>query len=251
MNRGYFAARALLHQAVSAEPRIHERPEESYDLFTSTLLISYFSGDTEQAFSECRTEASVSKSPQTEIAWHATLLCNNTPIRALLAVAGESWVMAEKLSLRADYTSAQDTVRRWTAHLAHEALPHARHLMRLHRAHPKSTFLFHEWSLHLASLVLWVHAYAFREQVSNLRLSIPPSNNAPTAVSVHEVDVALGRFAQVGTEGRILWQDVRCVLLWAKARIEKIGATRFCGLTSGAVDVLNTIVARGEDHGWF
>lgn len=251
MNRGYFAARVLLHQAVAAELRINEPPRESYDLFTSMLLIAYFSGDQEPAISEGGIEASVSKTPETEIAWHTIQLCNNTPIRALLAVAGESWVMAEKLSLRTDYTAAQDTVRRWTVVKAKKALPHARHLMRLHRAHPNSTSLFHEWSLHLASLVLWAHAYASRDQVGNLRLSIPPSNNAQTVVSVHEVDVALGRLAQVGTEGRILWQDVRCVLLWAKARIEKIGATRFCGLTSGAVDVLNTIMARGEDHGWF
>jgi hypothetical protein len=48
-----------------------------------------------------------------------------------------------------------------------------------------------------------------------------------------------------------MWDDAKCVVAWAKTRIEKTGSVRFCGVVSGAVDVLKALVARGDEDGWF
>jgi hypothetical protein len=48
-----------------------------------------------------------------------------------------------------------------------------------------------------------------------------------------------------------VWEDTRRVLSWAKTRMEKSGITRFRGLVSGALDVLQTLVARGGEDDWF
>jgi hypothetical protein len=48
-----------------------------------------------------------------------------------------------------------------------------------------------------------------------------------------------------------MWDDAKCVVAWAKTRIEKTGSVRFCGVVSGAVDVLKAIMVRGGEDGWF
>lgn len=251
-------ARQSLHAAVTETRSLAASAEtRSSDLFTSMLLTAYSSGDKEEATSLRNTEASLSKSAHAQTAWHTSQLCTSTPIRALLAVAGESWVMAEKLSSRGDYATAQDTIRQWVASpRSKQALLHSRAILRLHNVHARTAFIFHEWSLHLACLVLWACAYAARSSTKQLRLAIPSSMSsfaAATAPLDQELGVDVELLVQrcITGDGDIAWQDVTRVLAWAKSKIAKTGATRFCGLTSGAVDVLGALVARGEEDEWF
>ena len=178
-------------------------------------------------------------------------LCNSVPLRALLAVAGESWVMAEKLSLYADYKSAQETLQLWTNTTASTAFTQALEILRHHRAYPRTSCFYHEWSLHLASLVVWACTYVRRSPNQSLRLAIPLSTNADSVVQGHELDIALANIVQAGAHGRLKWDDTKCVLTWSKSRIEKTGSVRFCGVVSGAVDVLKALITRGDEDGWF
>jgi len=229
-----------------------------FDVFVASLTLAY-SSDTEMLVpTEPRSVPSnldlytpPSNSSHIDLARHTFALCNSVPIRALLAAAGESWVMAEKLSLYADYKACQQTLKLWTSTSTSDAFAHALKIIHLHRAHPKTTCLYHEWSLHLATLVLWACTYARRLSSKPLRLSIPLSTEVEAAVPAHELDKALTNLLQAGTDGQWMWDDAKCVVAWAKTRIEKTGSVRFCGVVSGAVDVLKAIMARGDEDGWF
>lgn len=231
---------------------------EHFDVFVASLALAY-SSDTKRAVpsepqnvpSSLNLYTPPSNSSHIDLARHTFTLCNSVPIRALLAVAGESWVMAEKLSLYADYKAYQQTLKLWTSTSAPEAFAHALKIIHLHRVHPKTTCLYHEWSLHLATLVVWACTYARRLPSKPLRLSIPLSTNAEAAVPGHELDKALASLVQTGSGGQLVWDDAKCVLTWARSRIEKTGSVRFCGVVSGAVDVLKALIARGDEDGWF
>ena len=192
-----------------------------------------------------------SNSSHIDLTRETLALCNSVPIRPLLAVAGESWVMVEKLNLYAEYKAYQETLKLWASTSAWDAFAHALKIIHLHRVLPKTTCLYHEWSLHLASLVVWACTYVRRLPNNPLRLSIPQSTEVEAAVPVHELDKAMTNLAQAGTEGELLWDDAKCVVAWAKTRIEKTGSVRFCGVVSGAVDVLKALMARGDEDGWF
>jgi hypothetical protein len=228
------------------------------DIFVASLALAYLSDirrggslGQQNLLPDLNLNTPISKSPYIELARQTFALCNNVPVRALLAVAGESWVMAEKLSLYADYKGAQETLRLWTNTSASTALAHALEILRLHRTFPKTSCFYHEWSLHLASLVLWACTYARRLPNQQLRLVIPLSNTLESEVQGHQLEEALASLVQAGMHGRPDWDDTKCVFAWAKSRIEKTGNVKFCGVLSGAVDVLKALMTRGEEDGWF
>ncbi|GAB7326599.1 hypothetical protein MBLNU13_g10574t1 [Cladosporium sp. NU13] len=229
-----------------------------FDIFVASLALAY-SSDTKRVDaaaphnipSDLDLYTPPSNSPHIDLARQTFALCNSVPIRALLAVAGESWVMAEKLNLYAEYKAYQDTFKLWTGTLARDAFVHALKIIQLHRVHPKTTCLYHEWSLHLASLVVWACTHARRLPNKPLRLSIPLSTDIEAAVPIHKLDKAMTNLMQAGADGQLMWDDAKLVVTWAKTRIEKTGSVRFCGVVSGAVDVLKALMARGDEDGWF
>ena len=228
------------------------------DIFVASLALAY-SSDTKRFDaagqqnipSDLGLYTTPSNSPHIDLARHTFALCNSVPIRALLAVAGESWVMAEKLILYAEYKACQETFKLWSNTSARDAFAHALKIIDLHRVHPGTTCLYHEWSLHLATLVVWECTHARRLPNNSLRLSIPLSTDDEAAVLVHELDKAMTNLVRAGTDGQLMWDDAKCVVAWAKTRIEKTGSVRFCGVVSGAVDVLKALMARGDEDGWF
>lgn len=254
----HYESRGILSQAVATSSHLGTSAIEPFDHFVASIAHIYTTCGRRNASPEPQNLVpdlglhAPSISPaHIELARRTLSLCNMTPVRALLATAGESWVMAEKLSLPAEYTAAQRTVRAWSSTSANNALANALEIIRLHRLHPRTMCFYHEWSLHLASLVVWACTYARRPPNRTLRLSIPPSTTPETVVQVGEFDRALANLADVGTEGSITWEDTKRVLSWAKTRMEKSGVARFCGVVSGAVDVLNVLGVRGEEDGWF
>lgn len=231
----------------------------SSDVFTSMLLLAY-NGDTttqgcsssEQTNSSNASQHSAEPSPLIDLTSATLNLCSKSPLRSLLAVAGESWVMGEKLNSRHEYQSHQRTLRQWAVSaISAQALKHALEILKLHRKHLISRLLFHEWSLHLAALVLWAKAYAARDSAGQLRLAIPSANSVEAIVERQELEDIVSRVVQKGAEGKHTWAEARGVLMWAKARMEKTGSVRFCGVVSGAVDVLGRLGGRGDEDGWF
>jgi hypothetical protein len=205
------------------------------------------------------------QSPRTKLAYHAFMLCKNTPVRDLLGVAGESWVMAEKLSSQAEYTAAQIETRHWakgvldsTAEFNSEggrvrvsnAVRHALTILELHLNHPKTGLLFQEWAVYLASVVLWARTYVTAGKLEQgRRLSV--ANLSERRLSLHELDQELPSVLTAATNGDINLEQAKTVLLWTKARIETVDIPHNCGLTNGALDVLDKLAARGSEHGWF
>ena len=122
------------------------------------------------------------KSPpsKTRFNYHVFQMTKHVPVRSLLIVAGESWFLDKKIEQGAEYIQARHIVREWIAR-ANSADPltemtsstkahwHALKLLRLMVGtsesiqHFQTTNMLHEdWSIYLATLVCWAHAYAWR-----------------------------------------------------------------------------------------
>ena len=80
-----------------------ELGRQSYDVFQSMLMMACLSEPAAEAKGYQYGDPSavlsaMEQSPRVKMAYNSFMLCKHTPIRDLLAVAGESWVMAEKMS---------------------------------------------------------------------------------------------------------------------------------------------------------
>lgn len=251
---------------------------QPYDVFQSMLMIACL-GDSahkddgfypsDPAKDLAPIIGAMQQSVQVKMAYNTFMLCKHTPVRDLLAVAGESWVMAEKLSSQADYVASQIEAREWASAASYvdafvgaadgedeqpavqKAMRHALRVIDLHIHHPRTGLLFQEWSVYLAAVVVWAHANAS----SKLNAVQKPRINAPDPaqpnLSEHEIEQTVN--AVVSNAGRVEPdpEEARRVLLWAMAAIEKVDLPHNCGLTNGALDVLGKLVARGTEDGWF
>lgn len=214
------------------------------------------------------------QSAQVKLAYNTFMLCKNTPVRDLLAVAGESWVMAEKLSNQADYVSSQIEARDWASAAGypadfnastlneadeqqppvHKAVRHALRILQLHMEYPKTGLPFQEWSIYLAAVAIWAFAHASSSAISAAatrrpRLSVPD----PIQPRLSSTELEQTVTAVVSRPGSLAVEpdEARRVLLWAKAEIEKVDLPHNCGLTNGALDVLGKLALRGSEGGWF
>lgn len=117
-----------------------------------------------------------------DFTYHSLMLAKCTPVRELLTVAGESWLLGRKLENEAEFKTAKVTLRTWVDEGAQsiESLWHATRLLRssilpedrgvgerdgLSRF--RSTHMLHEqWATYLAVLVCWAHGQAASGLVS-------------------------------------------------------------------------------------
>lgn len=252
-----------------------EAGQQSYDVFQSTLIMACL-GDgldcdspgyaTITGKGTSTILSAMELSPRSKMAYHTFMLCKHTPIRNLLAVAGESWVMAEKLSRPADYAAAQIASRQWAKGFADSrmdfttmdmegahvdgAITHALRILELHMKHPRTGLLFQEWAIYIASIVIWAKAYVTSNQtLLGARLAVP--NPVQPQISPYELDSAMSAVIAAGPNSNIDMNQARNVLLWTEARIKNVDIPHNCGLTNGALDVLGKLVMRGSEEGWF
>lgn len=248
--------------------------QQTNDVFQSMLMMASLGDntgmDSPQYASNSTTEftpllSTMEQSPRMKLAYHTFMLCKHTPIRELLAVAGESWVMAEKLTNSADYTASQIESSQWATGCADSAINftmeiertpvkkavrHAFKILELHLNHPKTGLLFQEWAVYLACVVVWARAY-----VTSSRAQLAPRLAIPTSVqprlSPHELDKSVSAVIAAGAHSEMNIDQAMKILRWAKARIENVDIPHNCGLTNGALDVLGKLVSRGCEEGWF
>jgi len=136
------------------------------------------------------------KSPpsKTRFNYHVFQMSKHVPVRSLLIVAGESWFLGRKIEREAEYNQARHIVREWIARATStdpsvevssniKAHWHAIKLLRMvvgaseSIQHFRTTNMLHEdWSIYLAALVCWAHAYGRRISPQ------APAAPAPTAV---------------------------------------------------------------------
>ncbi|KAI9684433.1 MAG: hypothetical protein M1829_002243 [Trizodia sp. TS-e1964] len=98
------------------------------------------------------------------ISYHASMWLTRTPIRSLLAVAGESWVPGEKLSAAADFDSTKSHLRKWTSTPdAATATWHAIQTLRIYfggSGSRSSASLSDQWSIYISALICWAYGIA-------------------------------------------------------------------------------------------
>ncbi|KAK1075688.1 hypothetical protein LTR74_000096 [Friedmanniomyces endolithicus] len=273
-----------VYGALSAVPNMTAPSDWRHDAFRSMLMLTNLT-DPDNDLEACgiylddTTDPSavlfaVEKTPRMRLAYHTFMLCRHTPIRDLLAVAGESWVLGEKLSSQAQHISAQLSARDWamgpaTTHSTLEfadnddddeqqpaesavqrAIHHALRILEIHHKHPKTGLLFQEWSLYLAAIVLWARAYITDHPSRNPQLSLEPMRPSP-----HDLELSLLALISAGSAPATAVVVTRAaaqnVVLWAKAQIEKVDVPHNCGLTNCALDVLGKLAGRGGEEGWF
>ena len=127
---------------------------------------------------------------------HARDMAKNTPIRLLLVVSGESWIMGKKLENEVEFQEAKRNLRIWvdSNRESRVAVWHATHLIRLRTKFSSSgttntdlaisfydTHMLHEaWALYLAALVCWAYGFSASTAVDNSAhsstISEPTSN---------------------------------------------------------------------------
>jgi len=253
-------------QAMSALPSMTETAEEPHDTFRSSLMLACFADPNNdlEAYG-CAPDSdmvpsnillAIEQSPCMRLAFHTHMLCKYTPMRDLLCVAGESWCMAEKLSSLEEYSRAQKVALDWAKGTITEpgsdtasvqrALYHARQILDIHRKHPKTGLLYHEWAIYLAAVVFWARAYCCPRR--RPRLSIP-SPTEPRK-SMHELEKTVSVLID-GETTMITWNEAASVLLWTKTQIDKVNVPHNCGLTNGALDVLGRLATRGNEGSLF
>ncbi|KAK5127240.1 hypothetical protein LTR85_008602 [Meristemomyces frigidus] len=255
-------------QAVSDVPSMTGVSEGPHDAFRSSLIMACLV-DPNNDLQTCGfgtddgTDLSpvlfaVEQSPRMRLTYHTYMMCKHTPIRALLAVAGESWCMAEKLGSQADYTASQIEAQAWALGSVESimglspvqrALYHARQVLDIQKKHPKIGVLFQEWAIYLAAVIIWARVYTHGDEPRRKpRLSIP----SPTEprLSTQELDRTVNAVIEGGM-ATLGWKEAKSVLLWVKAKIEKVDMPHNCGLTNGALDVLRKLATRGNEEGWF
>lgn len=197
-------------------------------------------------------------SPRIQLAYHTLALCENVPIRDVLAVAGETWIMSEKLTREEEYIAAQVRSREWATRLAgsgfelkddvpqiQRAVAHTLKILEIQQIQPNTGLLFQEWSIYLASLVIWARAYALSDGSQG---TLPSAERRPSSTASER---AVASLIAGGSEHDISLSEAMNVLSWTRDKIESVDIPHNCGLTNGALDVLRKLIAKGTAPGWF
>ncbi|KAF2726241.1 hypothetical protein K431DRAFT_4819 [Polychaeton citri CBS 116435] len=247
------------------------------DGFQLMLLLLYSIESTGQQAEPTSNDLNLAANQQDRIrmAYHTLMLCNHAPMRDLLAVAGESWVLTEKISCQAEFTLSQLETRNW-AHAAQQldynpafggvglqpdiqhALYHAFEILKIQsRLQNRTSLVCHEWSVYLATIVVWARAYVVspgtpapsERRPSRPRLSIPSPTEPTTSLS--EVEQSVSALLQAGFAAPLSWKEAKSVLLWTRHKVHATSVLHYSGLTNMALDVLGKLAIRGNEDGWF
>jgi hypothetical protein len=250
----------------------------SCDIFQSLLIMSSICeaktqgtfpiGNLSDLYSACAlSKEMVEQSPRAGLAYYTMRLCTATPLRNLLAVAGESWIMSEKLSTRKEFAEMQRKSRQWAEGIEQgteasdffqehsqgsvlEAVGFARKILEIHWSHPKTRLPFQEWAIYLASVVIWARAYVTASTPERMpRLSVPQP--AEPRLSIQELDRTVLGIIATDENVEVNAEQAKNILLWTKAQIERENVPHNCGLTDGALDVLHKLITRGGEEAWF
>jgi len=270
-----------LYKVMSALSMMSKASDDPHDAFQSFLVMACLTdpshdlqaidGAADDDIDQPPILRVVEQTPRTRLAFHTLMLCKHTPIQDLLAVVGESWCMAQKLASSIEYRSAQREALLWAKGATntntgvdyspesdqppvHRALHHARQIIEILQQQPSRTGLhFEEWSIYLATLVIWARAYVTSSEPprQKSRRSTIPTLTEPRP-PLHELEQTVTAFLHAAPSSVPLSSsEVRNILLWTKAKIEKVDVPHSCGLTNDAVDVLSKLASRGADRGWF
>ncbi|KAK5144583.1 hypothetical protein LTR04_001517, partial [Oleoguttula sp. CCFEE 6159] len=153
------------------------------DAFVSALILAYRCSNNKHdpAFyisvgsNLNRVSPAVKPHNRTQLSYHLAMLCQSTPIRELLAVTGETWIVGGRLNTEDQYVQAKVDLRAWASkhndftssmHADYDAsidraINHSLKILKvaLKRPEEPTGLLFEDWAVYLAVLVLWAHLY--------------------------------------------------------------------------------------------
>jgi hypothetical protein len=182
---------------------------KSLDAFQSALIISatHHNIDSSDQYSDQPNAATLSQildpSTQTSLLLEIHRLSEVAPIREILAVSGESWILNEKVSSKDVFESHKDTVKRWTSSFwgtestddrqsnARLAVKHAIEILHLAldvRPDFKLT-LGTEMGVYFAILVLWTITVAASARAGNVVPPAPISATPPPISHPNDEDL--------------------------------------------------------------
>ncbi|KAK5081969.1 hypothetical protein LTR05_007111 [Lithohypha guttulata] len=138
---------------------------------------------------------------RTRFNYHVFQMAKYMPVRAILAVAGDSWLLGKKIESESDYDQAKSVVREWV-NMTKTATPseqvadfirahwHALKVLRTiinledKKAPFRTTHMLHEdWAVYLATLVCWIRGYGHSGKVQSTVRAAPTlaTNPLPAA----------------------------------------------------------------------
>jgi Fungal specific transcription factor domain len=182
----------------------------SLDSFRARLIVAYLcthqsrnvtdAGLELAAFGEnLNKDDPVGRHIHTKFDIHAHTAAQNTPLRSLLIVSGESWLFGKKLEKEHDFHTAKARLREWvSSKQAEVALWHATQLLRLvfhvesqevvmsppaadeMGSQDREMKLLHEqWCIYLAALICWACAFNENETPASSSFTSPPPPPPP------------------------------------------------------------------------
>ena len=223
-------------------------PQQRFGAFQSSLMVAWLCDDSNDCMGSANDYQTLAfameQSARTKLIYHTAMMCKNTPhLRDLLAVAGESWVMGEKLSTETLFFASQVEVRKWVSggygnsQMIQEAVSHALEILAIHQQTPKTGLLYQEWAVYLAAVVIWARAYVcFDERIVG------------SALTTTQLESSVSKIAK--GHGSVSYAEAHNILLWTQTKLQQVDVPHTCGLVSGALDVLGKLVVRGCEDGW-
>ena len=238
---------AYISEILNRTPTVRTPDAEPYDTFRSALLIAAAKETDPTTLDTARLEPTSS----TQLLYLANVLSHHTPLRALLAVAGETWVMGEKVATNDEYQKLRAILRIWTAEKGvrenSAAICTALRILRLEcNSEARNAKLIEQWAIYLAALVLWATAYT----VQRPRLKapfLPTQKGSASGDAQMPVQATFSAIEQGNWKEVVAGNGVMGVLNWVRGKIN--GSTN--GLVVEAVLVLGKLVGRGSEEGWF
>lgn len=200
---------AVAEQQPDTPRAIHEvlqrQTEERYDVFQSAVLIAASHDQCSGLASDLHAnfEHVLDQSSTTQIQLLTAKLSRLVPMRALLAISGETWVLGTKLTSREECSSLKAALsgwidQIWSSTIEHDVNPAAEALnvslaiincsLDLETANPVTLGLSNELGLFFAALVLWAATTAASSRftvskVSSQHLQAPFLDHDVTGMS--------------------------------------------------------------------
>ena len=216
--------------------------DDHRDPFTAAIVIAFLSGHDNSAMKSPILFASITFTIHGELTYHALQLASQVPVRNILAIAGESFVLGQKIHSIQQFDQAKTSLLTWTGtEAAAEAMYHAAKILRLAFGNGPVGMLIEDWTLYLAALVCWATGIwgqgGTSESLGYLRED-------------HDVDAQmqnfLMRFTDVGDDiavgsGNGDFIGTRACLAWTLKRIAGRGKG---GLITDAEYVLKKLLKR-------
>jgi hypothetical protein len=199
------------------------------------------------------------------------LALHYTPLYDLLAIAGDTWVFAQKITPPSKFHSAQSRLKTWSSSLAAAAATqHACRILSSTLSQPANgtAGISDYWSLYVAALICW--AFGNRYQTSGGGSGTLSRNNSSTAINdsmecddppIHSIDDAslravtyANRMLELGVEDLLTSKpsmrgDTSGVIDAVRTRLEIDGTGSKSSLLVDAIIVLGRI--REGKGKWF